>query len=254
MADAHEQAESSTAYSGTIRLNKRALEQKVDTFLDKDEEEYNSRKKAFLDIIREETHREGKNEQDIQAHIIAAESIMAMKRQGRACYHRLEPQEKRKNVRNEEDKIKNGRIKKDKIKKNKIENDKIENDKIENDKIENDKIENDKIENDKIENDKIENDKIENDKIENDKIEEGEIEEDKVEKERNEIDNWFERYGKDKILMLVDQGNSIEYIRLSVVRNMFLGNIGEEYISLISDKIRAISAQMETGNGQTRND
>ncbi|KKP05691.1 hypothetical protein THAR02_02245 [Trichoderma harzianum] len=96
MAEAYEQPESSTAYSVTIRLSKRALEQKVNTFLDKDEEEYNSRKKAFLDIIREETHREGKNEQEIQAHIIAAESMMAIKRYGRACYHRLELQEKRK--------------------------------------------------------------------------------------------------------------------------------------------------------------
>lgn len=96
MADAHEQPESSPAYSGTIRLNKRELEKKVDTFLDEDEEEYNSRKKAFLDIIREETHREGKNEQEIQVHIYAAESIMAIRRHSRASYLRLELQEKRK--------------------------------------------------------------------------------------------------------------------------------------------------------------
>ncbi|KAF3073680.1 hypothetical protein CFAM422_004370 [Trichoderma lentiforme] len=114
MADAHEQPESSTAYSGTIRLNKRALEQKVNTFLDKDEEEYNFRKKAFLDIIREETHREGKNEQEIQAHIIAAESMMAIKRQGRACYHRLELQEKRKIEKIEKDKAKKDKAEEEK--------------------------------------------------------------------------------------------------------------------------------------------
>ncbi|KAK4066741.1 hypothetical protein Trihar35433_7168 [Trichoderma harzianum] len=124
MADAHEQPESSTAYSGTIRFNKRALDQKVNAFLDKDEEEYNSRKKAFLDIIREETHREGKNEQEIQAHMIAAESIMAIKRQDRAISLRFELQEKRKIER-----IENERIEKEKIKEEETEEEKIEEEK-----------------------------------------------------------------------------------------------------------------------------
>lgn len=131
MGDAHEQPESSTAYSGTIRFNKRALDQKVNAFLDKDEEEYNSRKKAFLDIIQEETHREGKNEQEIQAHVIAAESIMAIKRQDRAISLRFELQEKRKIEKIENERIENERIEKEKIKEEKIKEEKTEEEKTE---------------------------------------------------------------------------------------------------------------------------
>ncbi|KAH0530976.1 hypothetical protein TsFJ059_005540 [Trichoderma semiorbis] len=272
MGNAHEQPESSTAYSGTIRFNKRALDQKVNAFLDKDEEEYNSRKKAFLDIIREETHREGKNEQEIQFHILAAESMMAIKRQGRACYDRLELQEKRKTDRNEEAKIKNGRIKKNKIERKNIERKNIERKNIERKNIERKNIEEENIEEENIEEENIEKDKIENEKAEMDNNKEEEIEKDKSREEKikeEEIEevmkNFEEEFIKElqelnrirwgilvKIPRLKDNGLPTEDILSTVVESLREDGMSEEFIGLVSNDILDISAQMETGNAQTR--
>ncbi|KAJ4863286.1 hypothetical protein T069G_04240 [Trichoderma breve] len=231
MADAHEQPESSTAYSETIRFNKRTLEQKVNTFLDKDEEEYNSRKKAFLDIIREETHRE----------------------------------EKRKKDRNEEDKIKNGRIKKNKIERNKIERKNIEEENIEKDKIEEENIEKDKIENEKAEKDKNKEEEIEKEKIRGEKIKQEEIKQEEIEEVMKKFQEEFikkllQEQGLNRIRWAIlvrvpwlkDNGLPTEDILSTVVESLRRDGMSEEFIDSVSNDILAISAQMETGNGQTR--
>ncbi|KAL6838081.1 hypothetical protein V8C40DRAFT_279617 [Trichoderma camerunense] len=254
MGDAHEQPESSTAYSGTIRFNKRALDQKVNAFLDKDEEEYNSRKKAFLDIIREETHSEGKNEQEIQFHILAAESMMAIKRQGRACFDRLELQEKRKTDRNEEDKIKNGRIKKSKIERKNIERENIEEENIEKDKIENEKVEKDKNEEEGIEKSKSGEEKIKQEEIEEEDIEEvmKKFQEEFIKRLQEQDLNRIRWAILVRVPWLKDNGLPTEDILSTLVESLRRDGMGQEFIGSVSDDILDILAQMETGNSQTR--
>ncbi|KAK4064878.1 uncharacterized protein Triagg1_8877 [Trichoderma aggressivum f. europaeum] len=152
MADEHEQPESSTAYSGPLRINIDELRDNVFTFIADEEEAQNSRKKAFTDEIQEKARREGKNEQEIQAHLQAAEHCIMLYRAGRTNCLRIEYEMKRVKEKTKKRKIEEREIeerKEERSKKRKIEKDKIEKDKIKKHETEKDKVEKDRMEKEK---------------------------------------------------------------------------------------------------------
>ncbi|KAL7959435.1 hypothetical protein V8C34DRAFT_303907 [Trichoderma compactum] len=106
---AHEQPESSTAYSRTLHINLNELdelESKTKTFVDGEEDAQNVRNQAFIDKILEDARHEGKNEQEIQADKRAAKYWMMLYRAGRINSLFIDYQE-RKEERTKKRKIEN---------------------------------------------------------------------------------------------------------------------------------------------------